>query len=248
MGVGGAGYGTACGTIEEFISTVAEQLYNDGKLSRQWPRNKRVSFLTFDALVFDRIKYTNTIERKDFNQQSGSHKITAALVWSETRNFIKGSIAVAIRGTPLTRKEYIDGDLPGTSRKREAGEMIALKSQIYDIFLRYQKHLADNDQWDEMDRAMASCSALKSAIGTEGKTKCLYRLGLKFDRIYVGTCFPSLLFVAPLSYAIHAARAVQSIYYVYRLPSFGTSCCSRSAACSHCTSSWHLASCSTRRP
>ena len=186
MDVGGeGGFGTAFGTIDDFSAAVAKRLLERGEVSQQWPRRMRTTFWYFERVIFPQLYLTTVREKKEHKQQTGAIKLTAALVWGELRRAVKGSVAAAMQGRPLSEEEYIAGNLAGTSRKREADELERLKPKIYTICERYQAYLVREGRWDDMDRALSSCSALKAVIGREGKVKALQGLQLKFDRVFV---------------------------------------------------------------
>jgi hypothetical protein len=173
--IGHGGYGAAMSTIDEIVSFLTEKLCDTGATNSRFQRQKLVTFSNFERDVWDEIV-------RKCHKVPGD--ISAALVWGEMRTFIKGSVTAATRGYALKEGEYVEN--PVHCRKREHDKLKLLKHDIFKIFERYQTYLTDTGSWDEMDRAITCCSALKREIeANRDKRGYLTGLGLAFDKIYV---------------------------------------------------------------
>eukprot|EP00984_Skeletonema_dohrnii_P030927 scaffold22810_cov103-Skeletonema_dohrnii-CCMP3373.AAC.1 len=127
--------------------------------------DNRTSFLTYARLLNDiestlpgQTRNFNPSQKIDFGRfkrdfhgnSSSNEKISALILWTVIRTFLKGSIEAF--QTPkgiLPRDEFVEVERLGKNRCRIPVE---LREQVYDEFLQYQKYLQDEQLWDDCDR------------------------------------------------------------------------------------------------
>ena len=81
-------------------------------------------------------------------------KLDALVVWTQIRSFIKGSIDAAHpQGEPLLKEQYIS--LPRSRCKLSPAE----KEHVYEVYMRYEEHLASMGLWDEVSSVICFCGS-----------------------------------------------------------------------------------------
>eukprot|EP00985_Skeletonema_marinoi_P006234 scaffold2699_cov140-Skeletonema_marinoi.AAC.8 len=138
--------------------------------------DNRTSFLTYARLLND-IESTLPDQTRNFNpsqkidfgrfkrdfhhHSSSNEKISALILWTVIKTFLKGSIEAF--QTPegiLPREEFVEVERLGKNRCRIPVE---LREQVYDEFLQYQKYLQDQQLWDDCDRVRHLLLRMKHA-------------------------------------------------------------------------------------
>eukprot|EP00984_Skeletonema_dohrnii_P006920 scaffold2465_cov93-Skeletonema_dohrnii-CCMP3373.AAC.4 len=138
--------------------------------------DNRTSFLTYARLLNDiestlpgQTRNFNPSQKIDFGRfkrdfhshSSSNEKISALILWTVIRTFLKGSIEAF--QTPegiLPRDEFVEVERLGKNRCRIPVE---LREQVYDEFLQYQKYLQDQQLWDDCDRVRHLLLRMKHA-------------------------------------------------------------------------------------
>ena len=139
--------------------------------------DSRTSFCTYSRLLSDiestlpRLTARNfspsrkvdfTRFKRDFhNIPSSNEKVSALVLWTVVRTFLKGSIeAFQSPGGILPREDFLEVERLGKNRCRIPAE---LRGQIYDDFLQYQRFLDDEQLWDDCDRVRHLLHCIKKA-------------------------------------------------------------------------------------
>ena len=146
------------------------------------------SFHTFDELVYDletslprlegsdnsffpsqRVDFQRFKEEFYSNSQSSSSskekKVSAMILWTAIRTFIKGSIEAhrSLDGI-LPKDDFIAVEKLGKNRCRVPAEHRAF---IYDEFLKYEEYKAKLGLWDDIDRIQHLLSRLDKCMNTD---------------------------------------------------------------------------------
>ena len=100
-----------------------------------------------------------------------------SVIWTQIRAFIKGSIEAVIKGSPISKEQYLDFNVFPIKRCRLSASQRELAYTIYEA---YDKLLEDNGLWDDTQRVSnilvrSNLLPLGSCNGNGGD----------FDKIYV---------------------------------------------------------------
>lgn len=97
------------------------------------------------------------------------------VIWTQIRSFIKGSIEAVVKGSPLSREEYLDEKVIGyRGRCRLSPEH---RHRAYGVFEKYEAAMQASNMWDDCDRIANLLRALQS--NHEGRVELARR------RVYV---------------------------------------------------------------
>ena len=145
------------------------------------------SFLTFDEHVYDldttlpslagsgssffpsqRVDFMR-FKQEFYNTQSSSSskekKVSAMILWTAIRTFIKGSIeAHQSPDGNLPKDDFIAVEKLGKNRCRVPAEY---RASMYDEFLKYEEYKAKLGLWDDIDRIQHLLSRLNKCMNTE---------------------------------------------------------------------------------
>jgi len=122
----------------------------------------RATFLPSQKMTFSRFKkglYSGAMK------QNSKEYIDPMIAWTNIRTFIKGSVeALANTDQILDKTGFMQ---LGKKRCRLDHEG---RLKVYDIFVRYQKVLADLDLWDDNDRISMLLKRLKEVLDNDHKS------------------------------------------------------------------------------
>jgi len=108
--------------------------------------------------------------------------LSALVLWTQIRTYIKGSIESVMKGRPLTEEEYLD--LGKNYCRLNQGQ----RKEAYAVYKKYAAWLAENEYYDSCDRTVDILNRLRK-ISLEERVQN----NLRWDKIYIDECqdFPS---------------------------------------------------------